>query len=96
MLPWDPAARAMAGGLARARRVLVDPAAYRWQHPDWRGRPVGGDRHLAIFYVGYFSPRSGTFRAATERLLGSWQRSGITAVELMPVAQFQGGTRLGL
>ncbi len=34
----DPVARAQHGGVHGAS-VVVDPNAYTWRHPDWRGRP---------------------------------------------------------
>lgn len=86
----DPASRAQAGGVHDAS-VLVDPDAYRWTD-DWSGRPW----HEAVIYemhVGSFTPE-GTFRAAARRLR-SLSELGITAVELMPVAQFAGNRGWG-
>ncbi len=34
----DPAARAQAEDV-HGPSLVVDPRAYRWKHPDWRGRP---------------------------------------------------------
>ena len=34
----DPAARAQADDV-HGPSLVVDPGAYRWQHPGWRGRP---------------------------------------------------------
>lgn len=87
----DPAARAMRGGLGGSS-VIVDPDAYRWRHGDWRGRPWA-EAVISEIHVGTFTPE-GTFRAAIPRL-GDLARSGITAVELMPVAQFAGARGWG-
>lgn len=66
---------------------VVDPCAFSWRDEGWRGRPW----HEAVIYelhVGTFSPE-GTF-AGVRRKLGYLQRLGITAIELMPVADFAG------
>ncbi len=66
---------------------LVDPLAYDWRDGEWRGRPW----HEAVIYemhVGTFTGQ-GTFDAARERL-AELASLGVTAVELMPVADFPG------
>lgn len=81
----DPAARAQAGGVTVASR-LVDPAAYCWTS-QWSGR----DWAEAVVYelhIGTFTAE-GTFSAAA-RDLRRLADLGITCVELMPVAQFPG------
>lgn len=87
MVVPDPAARAQAGDV-HGPSLLVDPRAYRWRN-EWRGRPWA-DAVIMEIHVGTFTPE-GTFRAAAERL-AHLAETGITAVEIMPVAQF-GGTR---
>ena len=60
---------------------------YAWTARDWRGRPW----HEAVFletHVGTFTP-DGTFRAMIEKL-DHVAATGITAIELMPVADFPG------
>lgn len=82
----DPASRANPQDVHGPSRV-VDPHAYEWQDAHWRGRPW----HEAVIYelhVGTFTPE-GTFAAARERL-GELAALGITAVELMPLADFAG------
>ena len=82
----DPAARAQIGDVHGASR-LVDPRAYQWKTADWRGRPW----HEAVIYelhTGTFT-EDGTF-AGTEAKLDYLAELGVTAVELMPVAQFSG------
>jgi len=91
--PWlpDPASRCNPDDVHAASRV-VDPAAYAWQDGDWRGRPWE-DTVLYELHVGTFTP-AGTFRAAMERL-DYLVELGITAVELMPVANFPGRRNWG-
>ncbi len=66
---------------------VIDHSAYQWQAPDWKGLPW----ERAVFietHVGTFT-RAGTFRAMIERL-DHLAETGITALELMPVADFPG------
>ncbi len=82
----DPASRAQAGDV-HGPSVIVDPNAYRWRNTDWRGRPWE-ETVIYELHVGTFTPE-GTFSAAAQRL--EYLRDlGVTAVELMPVAQFSG------
>ncbi|MBM9595727.1 malto-oligosyltrehalose trehalohydrolase [Rhodobacteraceae bacterium MCCB 386] len=81
----DPAARAQVGDVHGPSR-LVDPRAYRWSS-QWTGRPWE-EAVIYEMHVGTFTPE-GTFAAAAERL-PELARLGVTAVELMPVAQFSG------
>jgi maltooligosyltrehalose trehalohydrolase len=66
---------------------VVDPTGYQWRDADWLGRPWT-DCVLYELHIGSFT-REGTFRAAIERLDYLWEL-GITAIELMPVADFPG------
>jgi maltooligosyltrehalose trehalohydrolase len=71
---------------------IVDHASFAWTDADWKG--VAQDR--LIFYelhVGTFTPE-GTFEAILGRL-DELKDLGITAVELMPVAQFPGDRNWG-
>ncbi|MEF2070525.1 malto-oligosyltrehalose trehalohydrolase [Consotaella aegiceratis] len=82
----DPAARAQIGDVHGLSK-LVDPKAYRWKSGDWAGRPWED----AVFYelhTGTFTPE-GTFEAIIGKL-DYLKKTGITAIELMPVAQFSG------
>ncbi|MDB5070214.1 MAG: 4-alpha-glucanotransferase [Candidatus Eremiobacteraeota bacterium] len=84
----DPAARFAPGGV-HAPSEVVDPCAYVWRETAWLGRPW----HETVLYelhVGTFTPE-GTYAAAAERL-DDLVRLGVTAVELMPLAQ-PAGTR---
>ncbi|MEY9324497.1 malto-oligosyltrehalose trehalohydrolase [Sinorhizobium fredii] len=82
----DPAACAQAEG-AFGPSVLVDHSAYGWKSASWRGRPWE-EAIISELHVGCFTPE-GTFRAAAERL-PHLAEAGITAIEIMPVAEFQG------
>jgi maltooligosyltrehalose trehalohydrolase len=76
----------------RGPSEVIDPQAYDWQDAAWRGRPW----HEAVLYelhVGAFTP-TGTFEAATQRL-PYLRELGVTAVELMPVADFPGARNWG-
>jgi maltooligosyltrehalose trehalohydrolase len=85
LLVPDPASRFNPQG-PHGPSCVVDPCAYDWAHA-WTGRPW----HEVVLYelhVGTFTPE-GTFRAAAARLQ-ALADLGITAVELMPVADFPG------
>ena len=82
----DPASRANPDDV-HAPSQLVDPHAHEWRDDAWTGRPW----HEAVIYelhVGAFTP-AGTYAAAIDRL-GELAALGITAIELMPVADFPG------
>lgn len=82
----DPASRFQPDGVHGPSEV-VDPAAFPWQDEAWRGRPW----HEAVVYelhVGSFTPE-GTFRALIPRL-PALAALGVTAIELMPLAEFPG------
>ena len=82
----DPASRFQPEDVAGPSEV-IDPRAYKWRDAGWRGRPW----EEAVIYevhVGTFTPE-GTFGALTERL-DDLVELGVTAIELMPVADFAG------
>ncbi|MCC2633675.1 MAG: malto-oligosyltrehalose trehalohydrolase [Ramlibacter sp.] len=85
LLVPDPASRDNPEG-PHGPSVLTDPAAFEWDD-GWTGRPWQ-DTVLYELHVGTFTPE-GTFAAAATRLQ-SLADTGITAVELMPVASFGG------
>jgi malto-oligosyltrehalose trehalohydrolase len=84
----DPASRAQADDV-HGPSLVVDPAAYRWSHPEWRGRPW----HEAVIY----ELHAGTFSgfAGAQRELPRLRELGITAVELMPINDFPGARNWG-
>lgn len=71
---------------------VIDHAAYRWQDSHWRGIPLR-DYIIYELHIGTFTPE-GTFAAAIARL-PDLKDLGITAIELMPVAQFPGDRNWG-
>ncbi|QJR11038.1 Malto-oligosyltrehalose trehalohydrolase [Usitatibacter rugosus] len=82
----DPASRFNPAD-ALGPSALVDPRTFTWTDGDWAGRPW----HEAVVYelhIGTFTP-SGTFRGAMDRL-GALADLGVTAIEVMPVADFPG------
>ncbi len=81
----DPASRFQPEDV-RGPSEVVDPH-YAWGAPEWRGRPWPEAAILEL-HVGAFTP-AGTFRGAIERL-DHLAATGITAIELMPVADFAG------
>lgn len=87
----DPAARAQAGDVHDPSQV-IDPAAFTWQNHAWRGRPWE-ETILYELHVGAFTP-DGTFDAVRRRL-DHLAELGVTAVELMPIADFPGQRNWG-
>ena len=71
---------------------VIDHEQYGWQTPDWRGRPWQDAAFLEL-HVGTFTP-GGSFRAAIEKL-DHVRDTGLTAIELMPVADFSGRRNWG-
>jgi maltooligosyltrehalose trehalohydrolase len=66
---------------------VIDHASYQWRAGEWRGRPWQ-ETVLIETHVGTFTPE-GSYRAMIEKL-DHLVRSGITALELMPLADFAG------
>jgi maltooligosyltrehalose trehalohydrolase len=86
----DPASRFQPQGVHGPSQV-VDPA-FDWTDGSWHGLPL--QRYIIYeLHVGTLTP-PGTFDAAVERL-DDLAALGITAVELMPVAQFPGERNWG-
>jgi maltooligosyltrehalose trehalohydrolase len=71
---------------------VVDHSSYRWRASDWRGRPWQ-DTVLLETHVGTFTP-DGTYRAMIGKL-DHLVATGITALELMPLADFAGRRNWG-
>jgi malto-oligosyltrehalose trehalohydrolase len=87
----DPASRFNPEDV-HAPSMVVDPLAFEWRDSEWRGRPWE-EAVVYELHVGTFTP-AGTFAAATERL-DDLVDLGITAIELMPVADFPGRCNWG-
>ncbi len=71
---------------------IVDPAAFEWRDENWRGRPWQ-EAVIYELHVGAFTP-AGSFSGVCERL-DYLAALGITALELMPVADFPGKRNWG-
>jgi maltooligosyltrehalose trehalohydrolase len=82
----DPASRSNPQGVHDASAV-VDPRAFAWRNPQWQGRPWP-DVVLYELHIGTFT-QEGTFAAACRRLQ-DLKDSGVTALQLMPLAAFPG------
>ncbi len=82
----DPASRRQQGDV-HGSSLVTDPDAYAWRNAAWKGRPWE-EAVIYEMHVGTFTPQ-GTFAAAGKRL-AHLASLGITAIELMPVAQFSG------
>jgi malto-oligosyltrehalose trehalohydrolase len=87
----DPASRFQPEDVHGPSEV-IDPLAYRWVCTDWRGRSWE-EVILYELHVGAFTPE-GTFRAAISGL-DYLVELGVTAIELMPVADFPGARDWG-
>jgi len=87
----DPASRFQPDG-GRGRSAIIDPRAYDWKDMRWRGRPF----EEAVFYelhVGTATPE-GSYAALTKKL-DALVELGVTAIELMPLADFPGRRNWG-
>ncbi len=83
----DPASRYQPDG-PHGFSEVVDPRAYEWRHAGDGGKPW----HEAVLYelhIGAFTTE-GTFRAAIDKL-DHLAALGVTAIEVMPLADFPGG-----
>jgi maltooligosyltrehalose trehalohydrolase len=87
----DPASRFQPEGV-HGPSEIVDPHGFEWTDDGWAGIPRN-DLVLYELHVGTFTPE-GTFTATADRL-SYLSRLGVTAVELMPVADFPGGRNWG-
>jgi maltooligosyltrehalose trehalohydrolase len=84
----DPASRAQPDDV-HGSSLIVDPKAYRWRHTGWRGRPWE-ETILYELHVGLLGGYEGV-KAHLPRIAGL----GITAIELMPIAEFSGTRNWG-
>jgi maltooligosyltrehalose trehalohydrolase len=82
----DPASRFQPDG-PHGVSEIVDAHSFRWSDADWPG-PVLEDQVQYELHVGTFTPE-GTWRAAAVKL-PELARIGITMIEMMPVAEFDG------
>ncbi len=82
----DPASRYQPDD-ANGSSQVVDAGNWRWQDGDWRGRPWE-EAVIYELHVGTFS-EEGTF-AGVKKQLDYLVDLGVTALQLMPVAEFPG------
>jgi maltooligosyltrehalose trehalohydrolase len=82
----DPASRSQPGGPHRSS-CLADPARFRWSDQNWRGLPLKG-QILYEMHIGTFTTE-GTWAAAAEQL-PELALTGVTLIEMMPIADFPG------
>ncbi|ALP53918.1 malto-oligosyltrehalose trehalohydrolase [Candidatus Tenderia electrophaga] len=87
----DPASRYQPEDVHGPSEV-VDPRAWAWQDEAWLGRPWQ-EAVIYELHVGSFSPQ-GNY-AAIQARLDTLVELGVTAVELMPVADFPGRRNWG-
>ncbi len=87
----DPASRFQPQDVAGPSEV-VDPVSYAWKSSDWHGRPWS-EAVLYELHVGTFTPE-GTFAAAGSKL-DHLAALGVTAIELMSIADFAGTRNWG-
>lgn len=87
----DPVARFQPKGV-HGPSAVVDPGAFVWSDDSWPGLTHD---ELVIYelHVGTFTPE-GTFEAIIPRLRNLVEL-GVTAIEVMPVAQFPGARNWG-
>jgi maltooligosyltrehalose trehalohydrolase len=85
----DPASRRQADGDVHGYSIVTDPRAYTWRHDDWKGRPW----HETVIYELHAGVLGGFH--GVEMVLPHLASLGITAVELMPIAEFPGERNWG-
>ncbi len=87
----DPASRHQPRDVHGPSRV-IDPLEWEWQDDQWRGRPWA-ETVLYEVHVGTFTPEGG-YAGVIDRL-DYLAGMGVTALELMPVADFPGRRNWG-
>ena len=82
----DPASRFQPDDHDR-RSLVVDPCAFEWSDGSWAGRPW----NEAVIYEAHVgtATQAGTFAALADRL-EALRETGLTAIELMPIAETPG------
>ena len=88
----DPASRFQSDGV-HGPSVVVDPTAFQWTDRGWQGMPLD-EWIIYELHVGTFT-KDGTFDAIIPHLSYLRDTVGITAIELMPVAEFPGRRNWG-
>ena len=91
LLVPDPVSRSNPDDVHGASEV-IDPAAFEWSDDDWRGRPWE-EAVIYELHVGCFTA-AGDFNGVIERL-DYLVELGVTALEILPVADFPGRANWG-
>lgn len=90
LLP-DPASRAQPDGV-HAPSMAIDLTDFKWTDTEWKNLPI--ENYLIYeLHTGTFT-KEGTFKAAVAKL-DHLVSLGVTAIEIMPVAQFPGQRNWG-
>ena len=90
--PWpDPASNFQPDGV-HGVSMVIDAASYSWRDETWHA-PAFSELVIYELHVGTFT-RQGTFHGAIERL-PHLAALGVTAIELMPIADFPGERNWG-
>src|SRR2546430_1052181 len=84
---WAPAASRFQREGPHGPSEVVDPRAFHWTDEGWGGVSIAG-QVIYEMHVGTFTGE-GTWAGAADEL-AELARLGITAIELMPVAEFAG------
>ncbi|HJQ35325.1 MAG TPA: malto-oligosyltrehalose trehalohydrolase [Pyrinomonadaceae bacterium] len=87
----DPVSRWQPAGVHGPSRVVA-PGSFAWTDGGWKGIPLK-DFVVYELHAGTFTPE-GTFEAIIPKL-AYLKNLGVTAVELMPVAEFPGARNWG-
>lgn len=84
----DPASRHQDGDV-NGLSMVIDPFSYQWEHTEWRGRPW---EETVIYEI--HTGLAGGFDGVRAKL-PELADLGITAIELMPIAEFSGERNWG-
>jgi malto-oligosyltrehalose trehalohydrolase len=87
----DPASRYQPNGVHGPSQVMAE-SDFQWQDSDWKGR-TWEEAVIYELHIGTFTPE-GSYRAIIDKL-DYLKALGITAIELMPIAQFPGERNWG-
>ncbi len=85
----DPASRGQAGDIQSPSLVVDTGNGYLWRNSEWQGRPW----HETVLYEMHVGLYGGF--AAMEKHLSDLAELGVTAIELMPIAEFPGDRNWG-
>ncbi|WP_312726205.1 malto-oligosyltrehalose trehalohydrolase [Stutzerimonas kunmingensis] len=85
----DPASRAQAGDVHAPSLVVDTHDNYLWRNSSWLGRPW----HETVLYETHVGLYGGF--AEMEKHLAGLAELGVTAIELMPIAEFPGDRNWG-